>query len=108
MSTETGPNALSAPSTTARLARERPAGRADVVIRAGDYVRGLASCRGSGASRNQPSRVRDVSGELLAAIALAFAFAFTNGFHDAANAVAALVATRVARPLAAIVMASLF
>jgi PiT family inorganic phosphate transporter len=43
---------------------------------------------------------------LVAAIAMALAFALTNGFHDAANAIAALVATRAARPLPAIVMAS--
>lgn len=49
-----------------------------------------------------------MSAELLAAISLAFAFTFTNGFHDAANAIAALVATRVARPLPAILMASFF
>jgi inorganic phosphate transporter, PiT family len=38
---------------------------------------------------------------------MALAFAFTNGFHDAANAIATLVATRAARPLPAILMASL-
>jgi PiT family inorganic phosphate transporter len=32
----------------------------------------------------------------------------TNGFHDAANAIATLVATRVARPLPAVLMASVF
>jgi PiT family inorganic phosphate transporter len=45
---------------------------------------------------------------LLLAIAMALAFALTNGFHDAANAIATLVATRVARPLPAVAMASLF
>jgi PiT family inorganic phosphate transporter len=49
-----------------------------------------------------------VSEELVAAIALALAFAFTNGFHDAANAIAVLVATRAARPLPAVLMASFF
>lgn len=44
---------------------------------------------------------------LVAAVAMALAFAFTNGFHDAANAIATLVATRAARPLPAILMASL-
>lgn len=44
---------------------------------------------------------------LVAAICLALAFAFTNGFHDAANAIATLVATRAARPLPAILMASI-
>jgi hypothetical protein len=40
------------------------------------------------------------------ALALAFAFAVTNGFHDASNAIATLVATRAARPFQAIVLAS--
>lgn len=44
---------------------------------------------------------------LVAAVAMALAFAFTNGFNDAANAIAALVATRAARPLPAILMASI-
>jgi PiT family inorganic phosphate transporter len=48
----------------------------------------------------------DVS--LVVAVAVAFAFAFTNGFHDASNAIAALVATRAARPLQAIVLAAAF
>ncbi len=43
---------------------------------------------------------------LLVAVAVALIFAFTNGFHDAANAIATLVATRAARPLPAIAMAS--
>jgi inorganic phosphate transporter, PiT family len=42
------------------------------------------------------------------AIAMALAFAFTNGFHDAANAIATLVATRVARPGQAIALAAVF
>lgn len=42
------------------------------------------------------------------AILLAFAFAATNGLHDASNAIAALVATRAARPLQAIVLAAIF
>jgi inorganic phosphate transporter, PiT family len=42
------------------------------------------------------------------AIALAFAFALTNGFHDASNAIAALVATRAARPLQAVLLAAVF
>ena len=42
------------------------------------------------------------------AVGMALAFALTNGFHDAANAIATLVATRVARPLPAVVMASAF
>ena len=35
---------------------------------------------------------------LVLAIAMALLFTLTNGFHDAANAIATLVATRVARP----------
>ncbi len=42
------------------------------------------------------------------AVGLALAFAFTNGLHDAANAIATLVATRAARPLPAALMAALF
>jgi inorganic phosphate transporter, PiT family len=45
---------------------------------------------------------------LAVAIVLAVAFATTNGFLDAANSIAALVATRVATPLQAIVLASFF
>jgi inorganic phosphate transporter, PiT family len=45
---------------------------------------------------------------LVVAIALAVAFVVTNGFHDAANSIAALVATRAATPLQAIVLASAF
>ena len=40
------------------------------------------------------------------AVLLALAFAMTNGLHDASNAIAALVATRAASPLRAILMAS--
>jgi PiT family inorganic phosphate transporter len=40
------------------------------------------------------------------AIVAILAFAFTNGFHDAANAIATLVATRGARPGPAIVLAA--
>jgi PiT family inorganic phosphate transporter len=42
---------------------------------------------------------------VLAVVAI-LAFAFTNGFHDAANAIATLVATRAARPGPAIVLAA--
>jgi PiT family inorganic phosphate transporter len=42
------------------------------------------------------------------AIVMALAFAVTNGFHDAANAIAALVATRAARPIPAVIFASVF
>jgi hypothetical protein len=43
-----------------------------------------------------------------AAFVAALAFAFTNGFHDAANAIATLVATRGASPGAAIALAAVF
>jgi PiT family inorganic phosphate transporter len=42
------------------------------------------------------------------AVALALAYAVTNGVHDASNAIAALVATRAARPLPAVTMAAGF
>ena len=45
---------------------------------------------------------------LVIAISLAVAFAVTNGLHDAANAIATLVATRAATPLQAIILASAF
>jgi inorganic phosphate transporter, PiT family len=45
---------------------------------------------------------------LVFAVLLAVAFAVTNGFLDAANSIAALVATRAATPLQAIVLASVF
>jgi PiT family inorganic phosphate transporter len=45
-------------------------------------------------------------GGLVLAVAVAFGFALTNGFHDAANAIAALVATRVATPGRAVAMAA--
>jgi inorganic phosphate transporter, PiT family len=43
---------------------------------------------------------------LIVAIALALAFAVTNGLHDASNAIATLVATRAARPLQALLLAT--
>ena len=45
---------------------------------------------------------------LVVGVVLAVAFALTNGFHDAANSIAALVATRTATPLQAVVLASAF
>ncbi len=48
-----------------------------------------------------------VSG-LALAVAVALAFDLTNGFHDSANSVAALVATRAARPASAIALVSVF
>jgi PiT family inorganic phosphate transporter len=47
-----------------------------------------------------------VSGGLWFAIGVALAFAFTNGVHDAANAIATLVATRAARPGTAVLLAA--
>lgn len=46
--------------------------------------------------------------ELALAISFSIAFALTNGFHDAANAIATLVATRGARPQQAIALATVF
>ncbi len=46
--------------------------------------------------------------ELGFAIAIALAFALTNGFHDAANAIATLVATRGARPGQAVALSAVF
>src|SRR5207342_2383030 len=43
---------------------------------------------------------------LVVAIGMAFAFAFTNGIHDAASAIATLVATRAARPGSAVLLAA--
>ena len=45
---------------------------------------------------------------LVLAILMALAFALTNGFLDAANSIATLVATRIARPLPAVVLAAIF
>ena len=45
---------------------------------------------------------------LLLAVLLAVAFAITNGLHDASNAIAPLVATLGARPLQAILLATVF
>lgn len=43
---------------------------------------------------------------LIVLIAVAFGFDFTNGFHDAANAVATSISTRAIRPLTALGMAA--
>ena len=45
---------------------------------------------------------------LYAVIAIALAFDFTNGFHDAANSIATIVATRVLTPQLAVVWAASF
>jgi PiT family inorganic phosphate transporter len=44
----------------------------------------------------------------LLAVLMSLAFAITNGFHDASNAIATLVATRVARPGSAVALAAAF
>ena len=49
-----------------------------------------------------------VDAGLILAIALALAFALTNGFHDASNAIATLVATRGATPGQAVAMSAVF
>jgi len=41
-------------------------------------------------------------------IAVALSFDFINGFHDAANSVATVVATRVLTPLQAVIWAAFF
>jgi PiT family inorganic phosphate transporter len=46
--------------------------------------------------------------DLWLAVTFALAFSLTNGFHDAANAIATLVATRAARPGQAIVLSAVF
>ena len=43
---------------------------------------------------------------LIVIVVLAVAFDFINGFHDTANAIATVVATRVLTPLQAILMAA--
>ena len=45
---------------------------------------------------------------LALAVACSFAFSLTNGFHDAANAIATLVATRGARPGQAMALSAVF
>ncbi|HMI87075.1 MAG TPA: inorganic phosphate transporter, partial [Polyangiaceae bacterium] len=45
---------------------------------------------------------------LVAMIALALAFDYINGFHDAANAIATVVSTRVLSPRAAVIWAAVF
>ncbi len=45
---------------------------------------------------------------ILFVLFLAFAFDFTNGFHDAANSIATIVATKVLTPLQAVMWAAFF
>ncbi|MFN8026591.1 MAG: inorganic phosphate transporter [Acidimicrobiia bacterium] len=47
-----------------------------------------------------------MSAGLVAAVVMALAFAFTNGIHDAADAIATLVVTRAASPVAAVTLAA--
>ncbi|HQQ73594.1 MAG TPA: inorganic phosphate transporter [Pseudomonadales bacterium] len=47
-------------------------------------------------------------GVLAFLVALALAFDFMNGFHDAANAIATVVSTRVLKPYQAVMMATVF
>jgi PiT family inorganic phosphate transporter len=47
-------------------------------------------------------------GVLALLVALALAFDFMNGFHDAANAIATVVSTRVLKPHQAVLMATFF
>jgi len=49
-----------------------------------------------------------MEGAVLIVILLGIAFDVSNGFHDSSNAIAALVATRAARPGPAVVLASVF
>jgi len=45
---------------------------------------------------------------IIAIVALGLIFDYTNGFHDAANVVSTVIATKVLRPLSAILMAGFF
>ena len=47
-------------------------------------------------------------GYIIAIVAVAFLFDFINGFHDSANSIATVVATRVLNPLQAVVWAAFF
>ena len=44
----------------------------------------------------------------LATILLTLAFEFVNGFHDSANSIATVVATRVLSPIWAVTLAAIF
>ncbi len=50
--------------------------------------------------------ITPVFAALLVVLFLAFAFDFMNGFHDAANAIATVVATRVLSPIKAVALAA--
>src|SRR3954454_21699354 len=45
---------------------------------------------------------------LVAVVAIALIFDFVNGFHDAANSIATIVATRVLKPWQAVIWAAFF
>ena len=45
---------------------------------------------------------------ILFVICVAFIFDFTNGFHDAGNSIATIVATRVLKPFQAVIWAAFF
>src|SRR5919108_4022927 len=47
-------------------------------------------------------------GYVIAIVAVAFLFDFINGFHDSANSIATVVATRVLNPLQAVAWAAFF
>jgi PiT family inorganic phosphate transporter len=49
-----------------------------------------------------------VEGVLFAVVLVGIGFDFSNGFHDSSNSIAALVATRAARPGPAVLVASVF
>src|SRR5690606_21278210 len=58
-------------------------------------------------SRRSPSRSREVEVALVVlVVALALSFDYTNGFHDAANAIATSVSTRALTPRVALLMAA--
>ena len=45
---------------------------------------------------------------IIAVVAIALIFDFVNGFHDAANSIATVVATRVLKPWQAVIWAAFF
>jgi inorganic phosphate transporter, PiT family len=49
-----------------------------------------------------------MSDEAIVVLAFAYLFAFTNGFQDASNSIATLIATRAARPVPALALATAF
>jgi len=73
----------------------------------GPGLRTMRGASGSGAAARAGPESDPVGPGLVVAIGMALAFAFTNGVHDAANAIATLVATRAARPGAAVALAAI-